>query len=133
MKDAKEKIFLVVGDLVDFEVTNKDSKNRPRWQDGVDCGGSGVVARGIVTFVTPKIVGVKYEIDGFLGEGYSEWPNTEHPQYVGFQWKRLGYLRKVSCECGSDAVYGNSAAHSHWCYKGIFISKSKFILNKKKD
>lgn len=124
-KDLKEKKSFSVNDLVKFELS-KSQYNRPRWQDNLDRGGNGQFAYGKIEEVSEEKIVVKFDIDGCIGSGIATFPNHKHSFYDSDQWSFDGYLQEISCECGSEAVYGASRFHSGWCEKAKIFAKLSF-------
>lgn len=104
-----------VGESVEFELSAKGSKNRPRWEHGPDGGSTGIWVTGVVKKIDPYKIEVHYTIQGHVGTGICEWPNMLHPDYQSAQWLRPGFLRrkpKPKCECGGEKA---RTTHSLWC------------------
>jgi len=104
-----------VGDKVEFELSTRGSKNRPRWENNVDDGETGQWTSGVVKEVNINKIVVHYLIQGHIGTGICEWPYMLNPDYNPDQWKRPGFLRKKvlpKCECGGEKA---KTTHSHWC------------------
>jgi hypothetical protein len=111
-------------DYVVFEVANLSTRNYPRWVKNADHGASGIWAIGVVRSVDDYVIRVEYEIDGYTGSGFSNWPNIKNNDYKSTQWSRSGFLKKVACECGGLKA---KTTHSSWCLLSIHSIKFKFI------
>lgn len=112
---SKRKEMLKINDKVEFELSTRGSKNRPRWEHNVDDGGTGKWATGFVKQIDAYKIVVHYLMDGHIGTGVCEWPNLLSPDYTPDQWKRPGYLRIKpipKCECGGAKA---KTTHSLWC------------------
>lgn len=76
------------GDRVECE--SEKTGATPRWNDNIDCNGSGAYIQGIVTIRRPTSLVVMFD-NGTTWE----WPLVGHLSYHSSQWSYPGYLRRI--------------------------------------
>lgn len=95
-----------VGEKIEYECALGGIN--PRWDytisSPIDLGATNVWRQGIITEVGHNYVHIQYDVHGVK-------------MYWVFSDLTAAHLRKFNypCECGSLAVYGDNAPHSHWC------------------